>query len=360
MKPVKTKPGDGVRMIPIGCRSHSGLIPYIRTCLEMVYKVSRTDAVLVHLSKPQPNGAMSAILKRLASKIPLVLDCDDWEGVGGYAEEMPLMHWRKKVWSLTVTWLERKIPFYADAVMVASRTLQRRIAQLGVENKKVFYVPNGIFLQDFPGISDANEYLPQCEPDQSILYVGSLKAEHDVDLLIKAMRYVLRERKNTKLLIIGDGPIRERLVVLAKSLGITEQVLFFGRVTQTSLLKILQMANIAALPMRDTRIHRSASHTKLLEYLAAGRCVVAGAVGQASDIITNMRTGILVKPGCPEALAEALIFALKNKRLVEALQACAKQYATTHLTWDKRIDTVERAYEFALSRYRLSSFSVGC
>ena len=85
--------------------------------------------------------AVAALLARaLRPRLPLVVDSDDWEGWGGWNDLLPYPASAKRLFA----WQERDLPRRADAVTVASRTLQTQVWGSGVPPEEVFYLPNGI------------------------------------------------------------------------------------------------------------------------------------------------------------------------------------------------------------------------
>lgn len=348
--PIEETVYDGVKLFPVGVHADAGLSAYVATAIRMIARAWRLDIDLLHLSKPQPNGSVCAIVKKLIGNVPLVIDCDDLEGAGGWADNMPIKSfWESVAWSRGVTWLEKTLPLWADAVTVASRTLESRVAQFGVDRRQIFYVPNGVDLSDFSELGQRRILPVELNKDHTVLYVGSLRAEHDVDLLIRAMPHVLKERSETKLVLVGGGPFLNNLRTLAEKLCVGQSVIFAGKVSRRDVPAVLTAANIVALPLRDTEMQQSASPAKLFEYMAAGKCVVASAVGQASEIISHMKTGILVKPSDPLALAMAILQLLADRNLVLRIAANAREYALRNLSWEPRLDLIEKAYDFALA-----------
>src|SRR5262249_45421429 len=91
---------------------------------------------VIHLFKPKGYSGLAALLaRRLRPDLPLVVDTDDWEGWGGWNDLLPYPTPAKWLFA----WQERDLPLRADAVTVASRTLETRRGGFGVEPERVCY-----------------------------------------------------------------------------------------------------------------------------------------------------------------------------------------------------------------------------
>ena len=128
-----------------------------------------------------------------------------------------------------------------------------------------------------------------------------------------------------------------------------------GWVEPHAIPALLATADVALVPMDDTLINRARSSAKLLELMAAGLPIVAGRVGQVIEYIEDGRSGLLVVPGDPAALARATLALLSDPALRERLGQGARARVAQHYTWDYLAQTAESAYQ--LARRRRSSFA---
>jgi glycosyltransferase involved in cell wall biosynthesis len=107
------------------------------------------------------------------------------------------------------------------------------------------------------------------------------------------------------LVVVGDGPLQGELASMTKPLG--ERVRLIPRQPLEQVPLYMAAADIVVLPSRN-----EGTPNVVLEALASGRRVVATAVGGVPDLITSPTLGTLVRPGDPDALADALVLALKE------------------------------------------------
>jgi glycosyltransferase involved in cell wall biosynthesis len=111
---------------------------------------------------------------------------------------------------------------------------------------------------------------------------------------------------------------------------------------------LLAAADVALAPMTDTLINRARGLAKLLELMAAGLPIVAAGVGQAAEYIEDGRSGVLVPPGNPAALARAALALLADAPLRARLGLAARERVEQMFSWDVLAGVAERAYRVAL------------
>lgn len=170
-------------------------------------------------------------------------------------------------------------------------------------------------------------------------FVGTLKPWHGLEHLLDAMARLARDYDDLRLLVVGDGPGREALTERAHALGIAARVELTGAVDPDSVPGYLHRMDVAVAPYPA---QRSAyfSPLKLYEYLAAGLPVVASAVGQVREVITDGEDGVLVAPGDPVALAAAIAALRGDPARRHRIGAQARRRAVAHHTWDAVVERI--------------------
>jgi glycosyltransferase involved in cell wall biosynthesis len=138
------------------------------------------------------------------------------------------------------------------------------------------------------------------ETDKTVfMTIANMRVEKNLGLLIRAFANSVSEEPNARLVLVGDGVERPRLEELVATLGLTNLVVFTGRVPQAR--SMLVAADVAAM---------SSEHEGLpvfmMECLAAGIPIVSTEVGGVGELLVNGVNGILVPPGDEQALANAL------------------------------------------------------
>jgi phosphatidyl-myo-inositol alpha-mannosyltransferase len=178
-------------------------------------------------------------------------------------------------------------------------------------------VPNGIDVKRFqiarprPAIMAADR--------RWVLYVGRLEPRKGVDVLIYAMHRVQKRAPEAALLIIGDGPERERLTGLARATGISAT--FAGALPDDDLLACLRAADIVCSPA----LGGESFGIVLLEAMASGKPIVASRIEGYAELIGGADCARLVPPGNDGALAAELVMLIANEELRRRLGACGAE-----------------------------------
>jgi len=303
---------------------------------------------VLHLFKPKGYSGLAALLLRVARpNLPLVVDTDDWEGWGGWNDLLPYPRTAKTLFA----WQERDLPRRAEAVTVASRTLQAQVWGFGVPPERVVYLPNGI--ADVEGwkvrrLEGSN--LQTFQPSNVLTMLLYTRFwEFDVRDLVAALVPIAAACPAARLLVVGRGERGEEreLLRLAERAGVARAIAYRGWAEPDQIPALLAAADLALVPMDDTLINRARSSAKLLELMAAGLPIVAGRVGQVAEYIEDGRSGMLVAPGDPAALARATLALLADAALRERLGQGARARIAEHYTWDRLAADAEHAYALA-------------
>jgi teichuronic acid biosynthesis glycosyltransferase TuaC len=223
----------------------------------------------------------------------------------------------------------------ADAVSGVSRALVERIVDLGVDSKKVRWIPNGVdsarfFPADARSASGPREEIGLSGYAKVLVFVGRLHPVKGLNHLLAALR-ALRStgRLGFATIVVGDGDSRSELERYVRDNSLSDAVRFLGEVPHRDVPRWLQAADAFCLPSL-----MEGMPNVILEAQACGLPVVASRVGGIPDMVAS-GAGILVDPGRPDALAEALDSAMRadwdrdriaNAARLQSWDAVATQY----------------------------------
>jgi glycosyltransferase involved in cell wall biosynthesis len=305
---------------------------------------------VLHLFKPKGHSGLAALLAAtMRPQLPLVVDTDDWEGWGGWNDLLPYSRPAKTLFA----WQERDLPRRAAAVTVASRTLESQVWGFGVPPERVFYLPNGIASSEL-GVQSVE--LASSETQNSKLKTQNLLLytrfwEFDLRDLVAALAPIAAGCPAARLLVVGRGERGEEqeLLRLARRAGVASMIDYHGWVEPAQIPALLAAADVALAPMDDTLINRARCSAKLLELMAAGLPIVAGRVGQVAEYIEDGRSGMLVPPSDPAALARTVLTLLADAPRRAQLGQTARARAQRVFTWEALVGAAERAYGLATS-----------
>ena len=204
-------------------------------------------------------------------------------------------------------------------VSTSDKEEYERVIGKKADHNKVILIPNGIDPNKYDSPLPMDNFSwPYSENDIVIGTIGRLMPQKRIDLLLDAIALVNKKKPQIKLSILGDGPLCGTLKEKSKMLGLEKTVHFHGN-----------QENVGAW-LKKWRLFVLSSEWEglplvILESWAAGCPVVATEVPGTVDLINSKNDGLLVKFGSPEALAEAILFALENFEETEKWRVCGKK-----------------------------------
>src|SRR5262249_11985280 len=196
---------------------------------------------------------------------------------------------------------------------------------------KVHVIANGVNPNRFSGKTEPA--LPTPEGVFTVGFLGTLKAWHGLPVLIEAFDLLHARFPDTRLLIVGDGPERQRLVADVESRGLSSVVLFAGAVAWDTVPAWLASMDVAVAPYPWLESFYF-SPLKVYEYLAAGIPVVASRSGQLEQLIEAGVNGLLTPPEDAGALAASLELLLTDAQLRKRLGSAGRVKVLREHTWD--------------------------
>ena len=299
-------------------------VPFFLTAQNAVHRFPPTAIYQRHTAF----NIAGALLARLL-RVPLILEFNSselWKGHywGG-------LHRRR-----AAELVERINVRAATRIVVVSRVLRDQLVAQGVPCERVLINPNAVDPEQFrPDIDGTRIRQRHGIPDDAVVvgFSGTFGLWHGIPTLAQALPLA----DGVHWLLVGDGPLRH----LIKA---EEQ----ANVTLTGLVPHGEMpAYLAACDILVSPHGRQAdggeffgSPTKLYEYMAMGRPIVASAVGQIADVLEDGRSALLVPPDDPTALAAALARLVTEPELRQRLGDRARQDALDHHTWRQNAERV--------------------
>lgn len=297
------------------------LRPIVRAIqsLRILVEEQRIDLIHAHGSR----GALYASLAMRGRPVPLV--------------------WHVRV-AQRDPWLDPLLARLATVVLTNSRATAGRLARYARASGKVQVVYNGVDLDRFfptAGGSIDRQRLGLSEGTKLVAYVGRVEQAKGVDLFLQAAELVTRSVADVRFLVVGDGPQRPVLEAWCRRRNLP--VTFLGR--RSDVPEFLHLCGAVVLPSRHEGFGRI-----LIEAMAAGVPVVATGVGGVPEVCESGKTGLLVPPDNPDALAEAIVETLTNESATEARVGRAREEVRARFSLDQHVAKVMCVYDGLLGR----------
>jgi glycosyltransferase involved in cell wall biosynthesis len=234
----------------------------------------------------------------------------------------------------------------AKHVFVQSEEMRQDIAAQGIPLDKMTPIPMGVSaaLTAFPDLSRERRLLPNGIP--CLLYLGTLDKVRRMDFLIRTFCLVIKAVPTARLYMVGKGVTSADETFLkneAERLGLTSSVVFVGQLPQAEALRYVQEADVCASPIYPTPILRVGSPTKLVEYMAMAKAVVANDHPDQKRILEASGAGLCV-PYEEQAFAAAVVQLLQDPVLARSMGERGRRWVLEHRAYRAIADAVENRY----------------
>lgn len=334
---------DSYEVIPF--KRNTSPIVFLKNTLRLIELANWAD--IVHFQKCHHYAAVPAVVAAYLKRKPLHYDWDDWEEMIWYESCGRNLHSLFIGFSFKV--LERFLPKFADTVSVSSQNLRDLAIKFGVKKENIYSAPVGADLERFHPYIDSSRIRKEYNiKTPLVLYIGQLHGAQYIDLFIKAANIVLHKNSRLTFMIVGEGFMEKSLKDLTHELGIEDKVIFTGSVPYQKIPEYIAAADICLAPFKDTKVTRSKSPLKIVEYMAMGKAIIANDVGEVRNMLGGV--GILVKGGSHYSLAEGILRLLNDEELRENLGRFARKRAERRYDWSRTASSLLIAYEKLCSK----------
>jgi glycosyltransferase involved in cell wall biosynthesis len=272
-----------------------------------------------------------------------------WASLLGWLTGVPVIVAHEHTWSFegdpTRRLLDRHVVGrLATVVLAVSQEDRNRMISIErLPPEKIVHLPNGVSpLAESPG-ADVRAELGISPSVPLVVSVSVLRAQKALDVLVRAAQIVHAALPEVRFLIVGDGPERDSLAALVRHLGLEEVVLLSGH--RSDVGDVLAASEIVASSSAF-----EGSPLALMESIGAGKPVVATRVGGVPEIVRDGIEGLLVPPGDPTALADALLTLLRDPGLRERMGSAGRERQRTEFDLRVMVDRLEALYESLFAR----------
>ncbi len=309
------------------------LLAYNLQCLHHVKRLiqdAKPSFVYQRLSLFNFAGALQS--RRLG--IPCVLEANDSEV------------WIKKNWSRLVleslaVRCEARALHLADVIAVISKGVREQLASYGSDEAKFLLNPNGVDPNEFRPDIDGAPIRQRYGLDDNIVvgFIGTFTRWHGIETLFQAAVQVIQHDRSVRFLFVGDGDLRTALEHQAETRGLKEFLVFTGLIPHTEAPRYLAACDILISPhlgfQDGTKFF--GSPTKLFEYMAMGKAIIASRLEQIAEVIRDGQNGLLMNPGDDKQLADLILQLASDRALRLRLGQQARENVVANYTWDQNV-----------------------
>ncbi|GAA1094450.1 glycosyltransferase family 4 protein [Nocardiopsis composta] len=226
----------------------------------------------------------------------------------------------------------------ADAVVTLSETMRAELVARGAEEDRIVLAPNAVdpALLDARPDGDAFRCAHGLEPGDFVVgSVSSIVGYEGFTTLVRAVGLLRDRGVPAHLLLVGDGKARPEVEAAVRDLGLSELCVLPGRVDRDEALRAQAALDVLVVPRADERVCRLVTPLKPVEAMALGTPVVASDLPALRELLCGGEAGLMVPPGEPGPLADALQRLREDGELRAGLAAAGRTEVAEHRTWPR-------------------------
>lgn len=236
----------------------------------------------------------------------------------------------------------------ANHIFVQSDQMKKDLMKHGVSPEKMTPVPMGIDLDEFDQYRKLVGKVPEYfrEEGEAIVYLGTLERTRQIDFLVRVHHIVLQQFPKATLYLVGDGQDdadRQAVKQAAVELNIDQAVVITGFLDRSAAMEYVKRADVCLSQFPPSPILDSTTPTKLIEYLAMEKPVVANDHPDQRKVISESGSGYCV-PFSEREFAEAIINLLSDKKKAISMGISGRTYIEKVRSYSSIADDVEKQY----------------
>jgi glycosyltransferase involved in cell wall biosynthesis len=228
---------------------------------------------------------------------------------------------------------------YFDRIVAVSEYTKKKLIELHVPEGKIEVIHNGIDVSSFSGVEKGSlrHSLNIAEDSRVAGFIGRLGPEKGITYLLEAADRICRSTSGVYFILIGEGILKEETEDFIASRGLNDRIIMLGwRKDATCILPDMDMLLLPSLTEGTPMV--------ILEAMAAGVPVIASDVGGIGEIIEDSRTGLLIKPRDPVAIAESVKALLDDRGLAERISRNAASEVESRFSALRMSEKYEQTY----------------
>ncbi len=229
----------------------------------------------------------------------------------------------------------------ADVVVVVSAPSRDELIERGIESDKILVNPNGVSPEIyFPEVDGSDIRRKLNLEDKTVIgFIGTFGKWHGAEILAQAFGLLIQKhpqyRNNIRLLMIGNGHTMSQVQQELETYGVTQECILTGVVPQEEGPAYLAACDLLASPHvpNSDGTPFFGSPTKLFEYMAMGKGIIASDLDQIGEVLEHDHTAWMVKPGDAESLMHGLKTMIDNPEIGKRLGEAARHEVIAKYTW---------------------------
>lgn len=291
-------------------------------------------------------NAYTGIRYALEHDIPFVLEYNSsevWTSKQWGGSKLKFIDFSEKV--------ERLLLEKSDLITCVSKPLKQQLIEQGIEENKIIVTPNGVDVDKYNPTIYGKEIRDKYKISKEkivIGFIGTFGKWHGAEVLTEAFAELVKEqeyREKVHLMLIGNGVQMPLVKKIVSDNNIGDLCTLTGSIPQAEGAWHLAACDILVSPTikNPDGTPFFGSPTKLFEYMAMGKAIIASDMDQMSEILTNGENAILCTPGNVHELTQGMIFLIDDSELRKRIGMSARKLVCEKYSWEKHTQHIIKA-----------------
>lgn len=231
----------------------------------------------------------------------------------------------------------------ADKIICYTQIEKDKLANmLKIDGEKIRVIPNGVDTDLFRPDPNNNKRSNQSNAI-TILWVGRFVRGKGVEFIIHAAKILVKEVPDLKILLVGDGPLKEKIEGLIERFNLKKNVIIKEKIPNDNMPEVYQKSDIFVLPSLNEGVPKT-----LLEAMACGKPVVLSEFPHLEELIKN--AGLTFSKGDVHALADKIMSLIRDRELAKELGNTGRKKIVEEHSWENTVSKTIELYEEVAGR----------
>ncbi|MBS3919012.1 MAG: glycosyltransferase family 4 protein [Deltaproteobacteria bacterium] len=287
--------------------------------------------------------AIIALLPRLLFHKKLIYEIN---GLASEEQKLKSQSVFNQVISFFIRKAENMATQFSDQIICVTPQIANYLVQhFHCQPDKVKVISNGVNTKKFFPITDKHllkqfrDRLNIGEGEILIVFIGNLAPWQGIEYLIRVAPLLLKEKKNVRFLIVGEGIWKDKLEMSVKKIGLSDHFTFTGMVDHEQIPLYINIADICVLPKR--KLKSGYSPIKLYEYMACGKPIVSSQA-EGLEFIEEEGIGRVIDPEDTACFKDALEDLIEDQKKRDAMSERALFTARDRFDWEIKVIEIEK------------------
>jgi len=323
------------------------------------FKIKKIKADIIFASSTPLTIAIPAIFAAYKKNIPMIFEVRDlWPDI-----PIAMKILKNPILIFFTKLLEMCAYNYSNAIIALSPEMRNGIVKKKVDKKKIAIIPNSsdieMFKFDDKLAKNFRYKRPWLKNRPLLVYTGAFGKVNDLSYLIRLSEELIKHNSQIRILLLGDGSEKEKLLAAAKKSNVYKKNIFFeNSVPKKDIPAIYSAATIISNIVVDVRENWANSANKFFDGLAAGKPIFLNHGGWMQDIVSKYGCGFCAYGKNIEEVAKELDLAINNKTWLKSTGEASKNLAKTFFDRKIHVLQLEKIFHLAINNKSKLTYEV--